>query len=152
MKTTMASATIALSLLLGGCAGSKSDDTPFPGHPIAVATNDCGPAGGAAISLVLRPEPRALDAAGAQVRVTIWREFGQVAGHRFASDDPEPVGAVFVCDANSDCVERSTWKVAFDPAGPDSVLTGELEIAAGDRATSRGRFRASWHPRTLGCI
>ncbi len=149
---TRSLALLALAALLGASCAVPSTTDVFAGYPIAAATNDCGPAGGPATTLVLRPAPREIDAAGQQLRVTIWKPFGEVAGHTFSSTDPEPIGAALECDVNADCRESATWRVTFERAGADSVLKGVLEFPAADGTVRRGSFRATWHERVVYCI
>src|SRR5262245_7930469 len=104
------------ALALAGCTIGGMHATPFPGYPEAMATNDCGPAGGAATALVLRAEKGDVDAPGARVRVTIWHEFGEVAGRSFTFGDSMPSGSVVEYHADNTNVEYRTWKISFEPA------------------------------------
>ena len=132
-----------------GCGGSAG---PFPGYASVQAGSDCGPAGGAAVSLVFRPAPDSLDAMGPHLRVRIWQSPAETAGREFASTDRSPVGSAYECGDQAACSDLTTWRVRFDAMAPDSTLSGELEVTAADGTRRAGSFRARWQQRTLFCI
>ena len=142
---------LVLGLVVPGCGGSGGPGDEFPGYPLAQATNDCGPAGGAATAVELRPGPGEVDSPGPRLRVTIWRSFGEVAGKSFASGG-EPVGAVIEYLSDTTNRELPTWSVTFDPAGPDSALSGRLEATDDKGNVRRGTFHATWRPKVVYCI
>jgi hypothetical protein len=104
--------------------------------------------------LVFRPAPDSIDALGPQLRVHIYRELGEVIGSAYASTDDPPAGTSFECSGPGpdSCTELSRWRARFEGLGPDSTLTGAVEVTAPDGTTRAGSFRARWQQRTLFCI
>lgn len=151
LRLGVSAVVVILALGSAGCSGSGGPGKEFHGYPLAQATNDCGPAGGAATAVELRPGPGEIDSPGPRLRVTIWRSFGEVAGHSFASGG-EPVGAVIEYMSDTENRELPTWSVKFEAAGPDSTLRGELEVADDKGNMRRGTFTATWHPKVVYCI
>ena len=113
---------------------------------------DCGPAGGAAVSLVFRPAPDSIDAMGPQLRLRIWRAPAEIVGRAFASTDDPVAGSGYECSGPGACPDLSAWTVRFGGFGADSALGGELQVTGPDGTRRRGPFHAPWSPRTLFCI
>jgi hypothetical protein len=134
------------------CGGSPAE--PFPGYASVQAGSDCGPAGGAAVSLVFRPAPDSIDAMGPQLRFRIYRGLGEVTGRSYASTDDPPAGTSFECSGPGpdSCTELASWRARFERLEPDSTLTGAVEVTAPDGTTRSGSFRARWQQRTLLCM
>jgi hypothetical protein len=145
---------IAGRLCVLGLLGCGGPSTPFPGYASVAAGNDCGPAGGAAVSLVFRPAPDSLDAMGPQLRIRIYQAPGQVLGRGYASTDDPLKGSGSECSGpgSDSCKDLTGWRARFHDLESDSILTGELEVTAPDGTRRAGRFRAKWQQRTLFCI
>jgi type 1 fimbria pilin len=133
------------------CAESPDRVPPFPGYGSVQAGRDCGPAGGGTIAVVLRPAPAAFDTAGPQLKVTIRRDLGEMAGKTFASTDQPESGTAFECIAGT-CETLAAWQIRFDEVTSDSSLVGILQAGGPGGTTRRGSFRAAWHTRTVYCI
>lgn len=134
------------------CRQPPESQEPIPGYPSVQAGRDCPPAGGFAVTVVLRPQPAEFDALGPQLRVAIWRSHGDLAGRTFASSDRPSSGGGFECGGPETCRPLQTWRIRFTDVAADSSLTGFLEAVVAGGPTRRGSFRAAWHSRTVYCI
>ncbi len=146
------SVTIGFLTTLVSCRQSPETQEPVPGYPSVQAGRDCPPAGGAAITVVWRPEAAEFDALGPQLRIAVWRSLGDVDGKTFTSADRPSIGGGFECGSPETCQPLKTWRIRFADVAADSSLTGFLEAAVAGGPTRRGSFRAAWHSRTVYCI
>jgi hypothetical protein len=143
---------LALLTTLVACGQPPVSEEPVPGYSSVVASRDCPPAGGAATTVVLRPESADFDATGPQLRIAVWRSVEDLAGKSFASTDRPSLGGGFECTTTEDCQELETWGITFTDLAADSSITGVLEAAVPGGQTRRGSFHAVWHSRKVYCI
>ena len=148
---TRLSVTLGLLTTLACRERPEETEEPVPGYQSVQAGRDCGPAGGAAVTVVLRPAAAEFDATGPQLRIVVWRGLEDVDGKTFTSTDRPPTGGGFECGGPESCQPLLAWRIRFTGVTADSSVTGFLEAAAGG-ATRRGTFRAAWHSRTVYCI
>lgn len=142
-----------LSVLMAGCRPTPEALGPFPGYTHVRASRDCPPAGGYAVSIVLRPVPvDSFEAMGPQLRVGIWRDARSLPGQTFASADRPSSGGGYECSDSTTCQPLRSWRVRVASRESDSSLVGELEVRGTDGNVRRGRFHAPWQPRVVYCI
>lgn len=132
------------------CSGAQVTE-PLPGYPFAQATRDCAPFDGPAVTVVLRPSADSLEAAGPQLRVSIWLSPENVAGATFRSSDDPVRGYAQECRGNWECDAIPEWRVHFARFGSDSTLEGTLELGRADGSIRQGTFRAAWQSRQVFC-
>lgn len=134
------------------CQPRAETSEPFPGYVHVLAGRDCPPVGGRAVSLVFRSKPDSFDAIGPQLRVAVWRDVRSAVGQAFASADRPSTGGGYECTDSTVCAPLRSWRIRFEPLGPDSSLAGELEVQGESGPSRRGRFLARWHSRVVYCI
>jgi hypothetical protein len=138
---------------LVACKGEPPEpEEPIQGYQSVQVGRDCGPAGGAAVAVVLRPEAKAFDATGSQLRVVVWRSLEEVDGKTFSSADSPPSGGGLECGGPESCQPLQAWRIRFTNVAADSSVTGFLEATVAGGPPRRGTFRAAWHSRTVYCI
>jgi hypothetical protein len=148
------SVTLGLLATLFACRERRPEEPaePVPGYQSAQAGRDCGPAGGAAVTVVLRPEAAEFDALGPQLRIVVWRSLEDVDGKTFTSADRPPTGGGLECGGPESCQPLLAWRIRFTGVAADSSVTGYVEAATAGGPTRQGTFSASWHSRTVYCI
>ena len=143
---------VACLAVLGTARCGPAPAESFPGYGTVQAGPDCGPAGGAAVSLVFRPAPDSLDAMGPQLRLRIWRAPAEIVRSTFTSTDDPLAGSGYECSSPGTCPDLTGWTLRFGRFGADSSLDGELQVTEPNGRNRQGRFRATWLPRTVFCI
>jgi hypothetical protein len=143
---------LLVTFLAPACQRRAAAAKQFPDYPHVVAGPDCPPAGRHAVTLVFRQQPDSFDAIGRQLRVAIWRDVRSLSRKTFDHTDRPSTGGGYECADATSCSPLLAWRVRFDGIGPDTSLTGELEVRGAKEPTRRGYFRAIWRPRVVYCI
>ena len=147
--------TVGAALLVAACARSAGPvlpSEPLPGFPTAQAGPDCAPWDGPAVTLIFTAAGTPTDSIRAPyLRVSLWKDLGQLAGHTWEWPRDEQAGAASLCRTQEACEAATTGVVRLERVGADSLITGRLRLGFADQPPLAGRFAAVWRPRAAIC-
>ena len=136
---------LASLLLLAACRENRTTG-PIEALPFATAAQSCGPADGPAVEIILAPS--ADTAALPQVRVLIYESITRLerrwtlgAGEGFAT----------YVSAPGEFEGLASGSVQIERVDPSNAVTGTVSLVFARAGTIRGRFHATWVPRTMLC-
>lgn len=146
---------MAIALFACSDTGGASLPTVPPGYGFAYATAACAPWDGPATALSLGPSAPDSTPGGAPpapyISIAIWRPLDSLPGARMDLAGSANLGAAIACRAPGDCERASAATIRFQPAGPDSVLEGSIDLSFPTRGHVAGGFRATWRSQLVPC-
>ena len=141
-------------LVLGHCTRSAAPrpPEPIPGWATVQATGDCAPWDGPAVAIYFTKDSATLDSISAPyLRVSLWKELDQLAGHEWKWPGDSEVGAASLCQTEDSCQAATAGVVQLDPMGAEPRVAGSLRLEFGSEPPIEGRFVAVWRQRTGPC-
>jgi len=141
---------VAILVLLAPACDSAPAEPPAE-FPFALATPECGPADGPAVTISLTQDTMPeLPPGSPHVRIYLWRGLDALVGESWTVGGASQDGVAEYWNGTGDRVPlRGTVRVTAVRA--DSTVEGDVDLASDGTFAVRGGFRARWVPRTLLC-
>jgi hypothetical protein len=124
---------------------------PPPDFPFALASPECGPADGPAVTISLvRDTMPSLPPANARVRISLWHGLDLLRGESWHVGGASEDGVAEYWDGTGGRTALSGM-VTVSAVLADSTVEGEVDLVAEAAFAVRGGFRARWISRVLMC-
>ena len=142
---------LALTTALVGTACTATPAEPPAAFPFALATRECGPADGPAVTMYLASDSsRVLPPGGAYVMIYVWHGLDELEDGPWTVGGASSDGAAIYQDSSEMGIQLQGTVTVTD-IEPDSTVEGAVDLRSAGAFAVRGGFRARWIPRQVLC-